>query len=68
MITPQEVIRKKRDGHALTHEEIAFFVRGVTNGQFADYQATALLMAVLWRGMNEDEQRALTQEMLRSGV
>ena len=64
---PRDIIRKKRDGAALSPEEIEFFVRGVTNGEFADYQATALLMAVLWRGMNEDEQRILTQAMLRSG-
>ncbi|MGH9940798.1 MAG: thymidine phosphorylase [Pyrinomonadaceae bacterium] len=64
---PSEIIKKKRDGGALTPEEVRFFVRGVTTGEFADYQATALLMAVLWRGMDEEEQRALTEAMLRSG-
>ena len=64
---PQDVIRRKRDGGALTEEEISFFVRGVTDGSFADYQAAALLMAIFQRGMNAEEQQALTREMLRSG-
>jgi pyrimidine-nucleoside phosphorylase len=64
---PQDIISRKRDGAALTREEIAFFVRGVTSGEFSDYQSAALLMAIFLRGMNEEEQRALTEEMLRSG-
>ena len=64
---PQDVIRRKREGEALSVEEIKFFVQGVTSGEFADYQAAALLMAIFCRGMNEDEQRGLTEAMLRSG-
>jgi pyrimidine-nucleoside phosphorylase/thymidine phosphorylase len=64
---PQDVIRRKRDGDALSAEEIEFFVQGVTGGEFTDYQAAALLMAIYCRGMDEDEQRMLTGAMLRSG-
>ncbi|HEX7176154.1 MAG TPA: thymidine phosphorylase [Pyrinomonadaceae bacterium] len=64
---PQRVIRRKRDGGELTREEIAFFVRGVTTGAWADYQASALLMAIFLNGMSDGEQQALTEEMLRSG-
>ena len=48
---PQQVISRKRDGHALTREEIEAFVRGATDGSWADYQLSALLMAIFWRGM-----------------
>jgi pyrimidine-nucleoside phosphorylase len=64
---PQDIIRKKRDGHELSREEIEFFVRGVTSGDVADYQTTALLMAIFLNGMNETEQSALTTAMLHSG-
>jgi pyrimidine-nucleoside phosphorylase len=64
---PQDIISRKRDGAALSDEEIGAFVRGVTDGSFADYQASALLMAIFLRGMGAGEQRALTDEMLRSG-
>lgn len=64
---PQDLIRKKRDCQELTANEIAFFVRGVTNNHFADYQASALLMAIFLNGMSEAEQQALTEEFLRSG-
>jgi pyrimidine-nucleoside phosphorylase len=63
-----DIIIKKRDGGALTREEIAFFVSGVTSGSIADYQASALLMAVLLRGMSTDETSALTDSMVHSGV
>ena len=43
---PQDIIRKKRDGAELSRDEIEFFVRGVTSGEVADYQSTALLMAI----------------------
>ena len=52
---PQDIIIKKRDGGALTKDEIGFFARGVVDGRFADYQATALLMAIFWRGMTAQE-------------
>ncbi len=64
---PQDVIRKKRDGAALSPEEVAFFVRGVTSGAWADYQTSALLMAILLNGMTEAETHTLTKEMLHSG-
>ncbi|HEV2803191.1 MAG TPA: thymidine phosphorylase [Pyrinomonadaceae bacterium] len=64
---PQDVIRRKREGSALSTEEIEFFVQGVTSGEFTDYQAAALLMAIYCRGMDETEQRTLTESMLRSG-
>jgi pyrimidine-nucleoside phosphorylase/thymidine phosphorylase len=64
---PQDVIRRKREGGALSAEEIEFFIEGVTGGGFADYQASALLMAIYCRGMNETEQRTLTEAMLHSG-
>jgi pyrimidine-nucleoside phosphorylase len=65
---PQDVIRKKRDGEHLTREEIDFFITGVTRGQIADYQVSALLMAVYLNGMNAAEQQALTEAMLNSGI
>jgi pyrimidine-nucleoside phosphorylase len=64
---PQGVIRHKRDGRELSREEVAYFVRGVVTGEWADYQASALLMAVFLNGMTDAEQQALTEEMLRSG-
>ncbi|HEX6728550.1 MAG TPA: hypothetical protein VF074_00990, partial [Pyrinomonadaceae bacterium] len=64
---PQDVIRKKRDGQELTREEIGFFIEGVTNGRIADYQISALLMAIYLKGMNQREQQNLTEAMLESG-
>src|SRR5919202_2375697 len=64
---PQDIISRKRDGASLTNEEIKIFVRGVTDGSFADYQSAALLMAIFLRGMDAREQRVLTDAMLRSG-
>lgn len=59
----QEIIAKKRDGHALTAEEIAFFI----TGEIPDYQAAALLMAIYLRGMDTAETAALTTAMAHSG-
>lgn len=64
---PQDIIRKKRDGASLSSEEIAHFIRGLIRGEVADYQASALLMAIFLKGMSADEQQSLTQEMLHSG-
>src|ERR671926_455320 len=64
---PQDIIRKKRDGGELSREEVASFVRGVVKGSWADYQASALLMAVFQTGMTTGEMEALTQAMLGSG-
>jgi len=66
-LRPQDVIRKKRDGEQLSPEEIRFFVEGVTRGTIADYQTSALLMAIYLNGMNDAEQEVLTQAMLHSG-
>jgi pyrimidine-nucleoside phosphorylase len=64
---PQDIIRHKRDGVELTREEVTSFVGGVVDGAWADYQASALLMAVYLNGMTTGEMEALTQAMLGSG-
>lgn len=64
---PQEIIAKKRDGGILNEDEINSFVRGATDGGWADYQTAALLMAMFVRGLTADEQNALTAAMLDSG-
>src|SRR5262245_53044016 len=63
-----DVIRQKRDGEALSPEAIAFFVRGATSGDWPDYQVSALLMAIVLRGMSPDETAVLTRCMVDSGV
>jgi pyrimidine-nucleoside phosphorylase len=63
-----DIIMKKRDGGALDPAEIAFFIEGVTSGALPDYQASALLMAILLRGMTREETASLTDAMVRSGV
>jgi pyrimidine-nucleoside phosphorylase len=63
-----DIITKKRDGGALSRDEIRFFVTGVTAGTLPDYQASALLMAILLRGMTADETAWLTDAMVYSGV
>jgi pyrimidine-nucleoside phosphorylase len=62
-----DVIAKKRDGCALSCDEIAFFVDGVTHGTVPDYQASALLMAIVLRGMTIEEAGWLTDAMVHSG-
>jgi len=52
-----DVIASKRDGSALSREEIAAFVRGVTDGSWPDYQISALLMAIVLRGMTPTKRR-----------
>ncbi|MGO9466525.1 MAG: thymidine phosphorylase [Isosphaeraceae bacterium] len=63
-----DIIRKKRDGLALSSSEIARMVEGIASGDVADYQWSALLMAILWRGMDAAETAALTDAMIRSGT
>jgi len=62
-----DIIRAKRDGEALSREAIESFVRGVTDGSWEDYQASALLMAIVLKGMNAVETAWLTEAMARSG-
>ena len=64
---PQDIIQKKRDGEKLSNKEIKSFIDGVTGGNWADYQTTALLMAMFIRGLDIEEQNALTEAMLDSG-
>ncbi|MGG3841713.1 pyrimidine-nucleoside phosphorylase [Anoxybacillus kestanbolensis] len=62
-----DLIEKKRDGHALTKEEIHFIIEGYTRGDIPDYQMSALAMAIFFRGMNEEETAELTMAMVHSG-
>ena len=65
---PQHVIARKRDGHALSAAEVQAFVQGATDGSWADYQLTAMLMAIFLNGMSAEETAAYTDAMMRSGV
>jgi pyrimidine-nucleoside phosphorylase len=65
---PVDIIRKKRDGHVLTRPEIEAFVQGVTGRTWPDYQTSALLMAIVLRGMNGEETADLTRAMVQSGL
>lgn len=62
-----DMITKKKNGQALSEEEITFIVDGFTKGTIPDYQMSAFLMAVCLRGMNRDETIALTMAMAGSG-
>src|SRR2546430_304382 len=62
-----DIIVWKRDGRTLTREEIRYFVDGVTAGTLPDYQASALLMAIVLRGMTAEETAWLTDAMVHSG-
>ncbi len=62
-----DIIRAKRDGDALSRAAIDAFVAGVTDGSWPDYQASALLMAIVLRGMSAEETAWLTDAMVRSG-
>ncbi|MBL8823077.1 MAG: thymidine phosphorylase [Planctomycetia bacterium] len=63
-----DVIRHKRDGGTLSAEEIAFFIDGVTSHSWEMYQISAMLMAIVWRGLNDGETAELTARMVKSGV
>lgn len=62
-----DIIMKKRNGGELTGEEIRFFVEGYTRGEIPDYQASALMMAIYFRGMTQRETCELTMAMAHSG-
>ncbi|MBP3428070.1 MAG: thymidine phosphorylase [Clostridia bacterium] len=62
-----EMILKKKEGGALSPEEIRAFARGAADGSIPDYQLSALLMAICWRGMTAEETACLTMEMMNSG-
>jgi thymidine phosphorylase len=63
-----EIIRTKRDGHALTDRQIDAFVTGLVDGSWSEGQVAALAMAILLRGMTRTECVALTQAMTHSGT
>ena len=65
---PQEIIRRKRDGHELSDEEIAFIVRGIHDGSLSEGQVAAFAMTVFFRGMTVPERVALTLGLARSGI
>jgi len=67
-LRPVDLIRRKRDGGALDRAAIEFFVAGATDGTLPDYQISALLMAILLRGMTAEETAVLTDAMVRSGI
>ncbi len=64
---PQDIITKKRDGKRLSEGEISAFISGVTDGSWADYQTSALIMAMYLHELDDREQSAITQAMLHSG-
>jgi len=63
-----QIIRQKRDGDRLSRDEIFDFVASYTRGEVPDYQASAWLMAVFFRGLDPQETADLTEAMLRSGT
>ncbi|WP_413289428.1 thymidine phosphorylase [Bdellovibrio sp. HCB337] len=64
---PAEVIKSKRNGKALSFEEIEEFILGYARGRIPDYQMSALLMAIFFKGMTTEETLSLTKAMLHSG-
>jgi pyrimidine-nucleoside phosphorylase len=62
-----DIIKKKRDGYELTEQEIRFFIDGYVKGDIPDYQASALCMAIFYKGMSVDETTALTLAIRDSG-
>ncbi|WP_137134915.1 thymidine phosphorylase [Rhizobium sp. FKY42] len=64
---PQEIIRRKRDGHALSEAQIRAFIKGLTNESISEGQVAAFAMATFFRGMDRDEVIALTLAMRDSG-
>ena len=67
MMRMYDIIMKKRNGKVLSEQEIRYFVDGYTKGDIPDYQVSALMMAIYFQGMNEEETLALTMAMKESG-
>ena len=65
---PQEIIRRKRDGHELSAEEISFVVQGIHDGGLSEGQVESFAMSVFFRGMTVPERVALTLGLARSGI
>src|SRR5262249_19387131 len=63
-----DILRKMRDRGRLEPDEIDAFVQGATSGSWPDYQVSAMLMAIVLRGMNAEDTAHLTAAMVRSGV
>jgi pyrimidine-nucleoside phosphorylase len=66
-MNPIEIIRKKRDGLKLTKEELEFFIQNSINKTIPEYQVSALLMAIYFKGMDHEETAVLTKLMKESG-
>ena len=62
-----DIIMKKRNGERLSNAEIKFFIDGYVNGEIPDYQVSALLMAIYFKGMTAEETASLTLCMAKSG-
>lgn len=62
-----DLIEKKRDNRALSSQELQWLIRAYTDGEVADYQMSAFLMAVFFNGMTPDELAVWTEAMLSSG-
>ena len=67
-MVPHWLIERKRDGGALSEEEIRFFINGFTEGSIPDYQMSALTMAIYFQGMTPEETAVLTDVMMHSGA
>ena len=63
MMNMVDIIQKKKDGTELSAEEIKWFIDGYVGGEIPDYQISALLMAICFKGMNEKETFCLTDAM-----
>lgn len=66
-MTPYSIIEKKRNGDSLTQEEINYFISSYMKGETKDYQMTAFLMAVYFKGMTYEETKCLTEAYIQSG-
>jgi pyrimidine-nucleoside phosphorylase len=67
IFNPVEIIRKKRDGEVLSEDEISYFISAYLEGKVADYQVSALLMAIYFNGLSENETLAFVKSYIDSG-